>query len=224
MPFNYEFNNNKNRKYRCFVCGKDHDDFANFKKHVTEFHEEGREFVICPLTRCQAPVRDLALHFKAKHCTEHLPKEKQQRAIVWKDQDKNSGKLKSAKPRFREGNFVSIKNGGKEMHYRSGMECEVYELLEAIPDVQSYKVEPFPVPYLFEANMHNYHPDLQIHWSDGKIEVWEIKPGKQTELPRNKAKWASCATYCQSRGWKFMVLTETGVRGLRQRVFNKGTK
>jgi len=223
MPFNYEFTNDKERKWQCFVCGKQFTKWDDFKAHIHEAHEEGREFVVCPLARCQAPVRDLKMHFKAKHPTEKLPQDKQERALIWKDYDKHRGKIKGTKkPKFREGNFVSNKMNGKELHYRSGFECEIYECLEAIPEVAKFEAEPFAVQYIFEEGgkptMHDYYPDLRVYWSDGRIEIWEIKPAKQTTIPRNEAKWKAAAKYCKTRGWEFIVMTEVGLGKLRRQI------
>jgi hypothetical protein len=208
----------------CFVCGKNHKVFEEYKKHIIDMHEEGREYVICPLARCGAPVRDLRLHFKAKHPSEaSVPKTGQMKAMIWKDQGprKDGGKLKQRKPKFREGYLVSTKNGGREMHYRSGMECDVYECLESMSEVVSYDVEPFKVQYTFEGEVHEYNPDLSILFDDGHIEIWEIKPANQTHLPRNNAKWTACNQYCQARGFNFMVLTEVGMGKLKQRTKNQ---
>jgi hypothetical protein len=209
------------RRYQCFVCGQTYTSFEEYKQHIIANHEEGREFVVCPLGRCGAPVRDVRLHFKAKHPTEQLPKEGQFKAIIWKDQSaKKDGKLKQKKPRFREGYLISTKNGGKEMHYRSGMECDVYECLEALPDVIGYDVEPFKVQYSFQGEVHEYNPDLRVMFADGRTEIWEIKPANQTHLPKNNAKWTACNQYCQARGYAFMVLTEVGMGKLKQQIRN----
>lgn len=220
--------NDNTRSYQCFVCGKSYKDFEEYKKHIIETHEEGREFVICPLARCGAPVRDLRMHFKAKHPTEtNIPKTGQMKAVIWKDQSPKKGqdgKLKQRKPKFREGYLVSTKNGGKEMHYRSGYECDVYECLEALPEVLSYDVEPFKVQYSFEGESHEYNPDLCVLFVDGHTEVWEIKPANQTHLPRNNAKWTACQQYCQQRGYTFMVLTEVGIGKLKIKVKNQHQK
>lgn len=190
--------------------------------HITNNHEEGRHYVICPLVRCGAPVRDMRLHFKAKHKGEDIPKTGQMKAIIWKDQsNRKDGKLKQRKSKFREGYLISTKNGGKEMHYRSGMECDVYEYLEAIPEVISYDVEPFKVQYTFGGEVRNYNPDLSILFDDGHVEIWEIKPSNQTHLPINSAKWTACELHCQSRGFKFMVLTEVGMGKLKQKIKNQ---
>lgn len=218
MSLPFEKDNGK-RKWQCFVCGKVMTEFEDYKTHIIESHEEGREYVICPLGRCGAPVRDLRLHFKAKHPSEkEVPKVGQMKAMIWKDQSPRTGKLKQRKPKFREGYLISTKNGGREMHYRSGYECEVYECLEAMPNVVSYDVEPFKIQYLYEGEVHEYNPDLSVLFDDGHIEVWEIKPANQTHLPRNNAKWAACQNHCQARGWEFIVMTEVGINKMKKRV------
>jgi hypothetical protein len=212
------------RKWQCFVCGHNFTEYETFKAHIIEKHEEGREYVICPLERCGAPVRDIRLHFKAKHPHEKtVPKVGQMKAMVWKDQT-SKGKVKAAKSKFREGYLVSNKNNGQEMHYRSGYECEVYECLEALPEVLDYKVEPFKVQYNYinpgthQLETHDYNPDILVNFTDGKTEIWEVKPANQTHLAKNQAKWAACQSYCQTRGWDFIIMTEVGIGKLKQRV------
>jgi hypothetical protein len=146
-----------------------------------------------------------------------MPKQGQMRATIWKDQDKKTGNISQKKTKFREGYMYSAKNG-KEVHYRSGMECEVYECLEAMTEVISYEVEPFKLNYSFNGTSHEYNPDLQIFFSDGRIEIWEVKPSNQTTLPKNSAKWASCQFFCESRGYQFMVLTEVGLQKLKKGI------
>jgi hypothetical protein len=211
------FEKDNKRKWQCFVCGKNHHDFESFKEHIVNSHEEGREFVICPLPRCGAPVRDVRAHFKAKHPTEGAPKTGQMKAMIWKDQT-TGGKVKTRKPTFREGYIISTKNGGREFHYRSGMECEVMECLEAIPDVLAYDVEPFKpgIPYLYKGEQHTYFPDLSVKFIDGRVEIWEIKPAAQTDLEVNECKWAAATKYCAARGWEFIVVTEVGLGKLKK--------
>lgn len=215
--------NDGKRKHQCFVCGLQFESFDDYKIHVLT-HEEGRHYVICPLDRCGAPVRCLRTHFKSNHPTEELPNSGQMKALIWKDQSsKKDGKLKQRKTRFREGYLISTKNGGKEMHYRSGMECDVYECLEAMPEIISYAVEPFKVQYSFQGEIHHYNPDLSVLFADGHTEIWEIKPANQTHLPINNAKWAACNQHCQARGYAFMVLTEVGMGKLKQKIKNQKT-
>lgn len=208
---------NDKRVYQCYVCGERLDTFEAFKEHIVQNHEEGREYVLCPLERCKAPVRDLKAHFKAKHPYDKMPKKGMSRALVWKDISTKEGKMNTKKPHFRDGYMTSEKNG-KEMHYRSGMECEVYELLERWDLVHKYEEEPFPVRYFFHGLQHDYYPDIRITYTDGTVEIWEVKPSSQTEIGRNKAKWAACNEYCLARQWKFMVFTERGLDKLRDKI------
>jgi hypothetical protein len=209
------------RKWQCFICGKEHTEYEEFKKHITENHEEGQEYIICPLARCGAPVRDIPLHMRVKHNGEsvknyHGPL----RAIIWKDQRGPKGKKKTRKPTFREGHFISLKNSGKEFFYRSSYECTVLECLELIPEVIAYDVEPIKggIPYLFEGEQHLYHPDISIKFADGHIEIWEIKPSNQTTLPKNLAKWVSAENFCKARDWQFVVITEQGINKLKKKT------
>ena len=81
----------------------------------------------------------------------------------------------------------------------------------------------YKVQYTFEGNIHEYNPDLKVCYDDGRIEIWEIKPSNQTNLPRNNAKWTACNQYCQQRGLGFMVLTEVGMAKLKQRIKSLNT-
>lgn len=209
------------RVYQCFICGERLSTFDLFKAHITTNHEEGREYITCPLPRCQAPVRDVRSHFKFRHPYDKLPKTCASRAIIWKDISTKHGKMNTKKPHFREGYMTSVKNG-KDMHYRSGMECEVYELLERWHEVFKYEEEPFAVRYSFLGIEHDYFPDIRITFKDGTVEIWEVKPSSQTQIGKNKAKWDACGSYCLARSWRFMVLTEKGMKKLRVKVERQG--
>ena len=211
--------NDGKRKWQCFVCGKEYTEFELFRIHIIESHEEGREYVLCPLARCAAPVRDINLHFKAKHPHDSVPKYNgPTRVLVWKDQKGAPKGKKNRKPTFREGHFVSIKNGGKEFYYQSSYECEVLEYLEQIPEVIAYDAQPLKqgIPYFYKGDQHHYFPDVSLQFADGHIEMWEIKPASQTSLPLNEAKWDAAKIYCQSRGWNFIVVTEVGIGKLKK--------
>jgi hypothetical protein len=201
-----------NRKYTCFVCGTNLNDHQEYKAHIINEHEEGRDYVLCPLSRCGFPVRCVRTHYKAHHPKEILPKAKQLRATIWRDFTKSK---KHQKPKFKEGYFESKKNK-KALHYRSGYELEVYKALENIGSVIEYYVEPIKIGYLFEGKKHTYNPDLVVIFDDNHKEVWEIKPSNQTDLPKNNAKWVACDNYCQMRGWKFVVITERGINKLKK--------
>lgn len=212
----FEENNNK-RKFQCFCCGLELQTPQEFQTHITETHEEGRDYIKCPLARCQKVIRDTKIHFKLCHPQEPLPKHGAMRSLIWKDfGGKNKGKTR--KPKFREGYLVSNKMNGKEVHYRSGMECKIYEILENDPAVITYDAEPFSIQYLFEGKSHKYYPDISILLADGSIEIWEIKPSSQTSWKQNQAKWEAAKLYCEARGWQFTVITEKGLSKLKRKL------
>lgn len=202
------------RKWKCFVCGKEYQDYTDFKNHIIEEHEEGRDYVKCPLTRCQAPVRDIKSHFKAIHPNDKIPKGCQFKALIWRD---HSGR-KRKKVEFNNGYFTSLKNNGMKFHYKSSYELSVYEQLEQLDEVTNYHGESFKVPYYFKGKQHNYIPDISVKFADGHVEIWEIKPSNQTTFERNQAKWKAAAAFCEARGWKFIVYTETGINKLKKKV------
>ncbi len=106
MNLPFEIPNKHKRKYQCFVCGREYEEFPKFKEHVVDSHEEGTDYVRCPLGRCQAPVRDVKLHFKARHPSEKkLPKGTYPlKATIWRDIKK--GKIKKRKPNFITGSYT----------------------------------------------------------------------------------------------------------------------
>ena len=212
LPFSPK--NNK-RKFQCFVCGVEFPEYSEFKEHIVKEHDEGREYIKCK--ECDAPVRDMKTHFSAKHPGQ-VPKG-QLRALVWRDF--GAKKKKTKKPNFKEGHLVSVKNGGKTMHYRSGWELEVYECLEQLNEVVAYDVESFSVPYYWQGKWHKYYPDLTIQFTDGRTEVWEIKPSNQTDIEKNRIKWQACYTLCSSLNRRFVVQTEKGINQLRRQVINE---
>lgn len=215
MALPFDDPNKGKRQYQCFVCGIKFVKFEEFKSHILSSHDEGREFLVCPLPHCGAPVRDMKMHFKAKHSHSPLPK-MQMRAIIWKDINAR-GKVKTRKPKFREGWYESTKMQ-KRLHYRSGYEASVYECLDLLPEVVAFGEEPFKIPYIFKGEEHTYTPDLMVNFSDGRKEIWEIKPANQTSLSQNQAKWSAAQTMCKSRGWEFMVVTEQGIAKLKKKV------
>lgn len=199
----------KVRKWMCFVCGKNHETYEDYKEHIFLEHEQGREFLVCPVETCKAPVRDVKAHFNAKHPQRVFPTGIQNRVAVWHD-FKEGGKKKTRKPSFRQGTFTS-KKSGKDFLYRSGMEEEFFNLLEQDNDVTSFYAEPFKIPYFWQGKWHDYIPDLRVNYIDGSTEIWEVKPANQTQYEQNKAKWAAMNDHANNMGWKFVVQTEVGL-------------
>ena len=75
------------------------------------------------------------------------------------------------------------------MTYRSHWEKECFLWCERNPKVKHWSSEETVVPYLGrDKRMHRYFVDLKITFEDGKTILVEIKPEKETELPKNPNK------------------------------------
>lgn len=222
MSLPFENNEEKNiKKYSCFCCGVQFTDFEEFREHILEEHEEGRDYVICPFEHCKAPVRDLQLHCKFIHKNLPTPKCAQMKAMIWKDF--SNGKSKTKKPKFRQGWHESTKTNTK-FQYRSGYEKKVYEYLDQWVEVAYYEAEPFEIPYIHKGQGHKYIPDILVHFIDGHKEVFEIKPANQTAMEKNQDKWYAAKQACDARGWKFVVITEVGIEKLKKLVETQSFK
>ena len=202
--------------YCCFCCGVQFSDYLEFKTHIVDTHEEGRDFVRCPLGHCGAPVRDVKLHLKVKHPGFKVDNfTGQTRAIVWHDFSAKGKKTK--KPRFKQGKYESTKTG-KILTYRSGLEEKLYKILDRHDEVMSFYSEPFHIDYVHKGQVHKYIPDLIVHFMDGSRSIWEVKPANQTELEVNKDKWFAAERACKVRGWGFEVFTEQRINKLEIEV------
>jgi hypothetical protein len=203
-------------KHVCFCCGIQFSEYEEFRSHIIENHEEGREFVRCPLEHCKAPVRDVKLHIKVKHPSFDLRNFKgQARAIIWHDFSAKGKKTR--KPRFKQGKYESTKTG-KTLGYRSGLEEKLYKVLDQHDEVMSFYSEPFNIDYIHKGQAHKYTPDLIVNFMDGRRQVWEVKPSNQTDLEMNKNKWRAAEEACKIRGWEFKVFTEQGIDKLAVEV------
>ena len=123
MSLPFDIPDKNKRKFQCFVCGMMFSEYQEYREHIIEEHEEGREYVKCPLARCQAPVRDVRAHFRAKHRSEKIPKNGLLRATIWKDWNPRKSKMETQKPKFKQGWHQSEKSNAS-FYYRSGYEKE----------------------------------------------------------------------------------------------------
>lgn len=194
---------NYKRTYLCFVCSEEFDDYESMKEHMFSLHREGDDYVVCP--KCFCPMRDLTNHYKIKHIGLKIPPNTQLRPIIIRDCHK------SKKTKFKQGNYISQKTS-RTVNFRSGLELKFYEQLEKNPKVRDYRVENINIDYYFDGSRHTYIPDVLVEYTDGKIEMWEIKPKSQTKWPKNLAKWQAASVYCASRNWEFIVVTENALK------------
>lgn len=209
-----QMNEQRPKAYVCFVCNLISDTLEEFRSHIVENHEEGTDFILCPCENCGIPVRDLRTHCVTKHPDFTIPQGYPLRPIILRDSKIKKNKKKSNT--WKTGYFFSQKNG-KNLYFRSGLECEFYKILEKKSDVVRYSVESLEIDYFYEGGKHRYIPDIFVEYNTGKKELWEIKPKNQTKLPKNVAKWQAANEYCKKRNWNFIVLTEAGLKILKKK-------
>lgn len=110
------------------------------------------------------------------------------------------------------------------------------EFFDRSPNVIEWQSEERSIAYRSPRDnaVHRYFPDfiVKMKTKDGKIAVHviEVKPKSQTLPPKtkkrsvkyleevlrygvNSAKWEAARAFCQRKGWKFTILTETEIFG-----------
>jgi len=99
--------------------------------------------------------------------------------------------------------------------------------LDTSPNIKGWCSECVIIPYIFNGRKHRYFPDFLIIDENNRRVLVEIKPDKQTKLPRksktkskktmiyesityhkNLAKWEAAKEFCRKRDWEFKILTE----------------
>jgi hypothetical protein len=126
--------------------------------------------------------------------------------------------------------------GSKFPVVRSEWERRFARFLDFNASVLEWTSEEPAIPYMNPntGTQWNYYPDflIKIKTQTGiEVQLIEIKPKKQTFQPitegkrqktiihealtwrMNTAKWAAARSYCESRGWKFKILTEDNLFG-----------
>lgn len=99
-----------------------------------------------------------------------------------------------------------------KLRYKSGHEWAYIIELELNSKVSSYSWEFIKVPYtLPDGSYHNYLPDVLVYYTDGRIELQEIKPYNLLNDPTVQAKASAAIKYCKERGWTYRFITEDDI-------------
>ncbi len=136
------------------------------------------------------------------------------------------------KGRYRIENIKKYKGDISDVIYRSSWELKFMRWCDSNPSVLEWGSETVIIPYRspLDNNVHRYFVDfyIKIQDKDKKILKYliEIKPEKFTKPPPipqkqtkrfiqevfiygiNQSKWKAATSFCDDRGWKFLVLTE----------------
>jgi len=140
--------------------------------------------------------------------------------------EKMQGKFQPLNPSKYMGNPTNIV-------FRSSWELAVMRLLDNNPEVVGWGSEEVVIPYRspLDGRVHRYFTDMIVKNKNGEVIIIEIKPYQQTQQPVppkkqtkrfinevttyvvNQAKWKAAEEYCNTKGWKFMILTEKEIYG-----------
>ena len=114
---------------------------------------------------------------------------------------------------FKGEHYVGKKNGGEETYLRSSYESMYARMLDSDEAVESWRHEPFRIPYFFEGSMHNYVPDFSVRMTDGTNALVEVKPLMLTESKANAAKKNAAEQWCSLNNFLLLTITEKDLDG-----------
>jgi hypothetical protein len=131
--------------------------------------------------------------------------------------------------------IYKIKNPSKydgdptKVVFRSMWERHCFKWCDENPNIKGWSSEETVVPYFYDVDKkyHRYFVDLKITFNEGRTILVEIKPEKQTNVPKktgtrntqryvneamtyvkNMNKWEAATTFAKDRGWEFQIWTE----------------
>lgn len=135
--------------------------------------------------------------------------------------------------KYKPKNTSKYKGDINAITYRSSWEKAVLIWCDSNPKIVVWNSEEIIVPYIWDVDkkQHRYFVDFFIQFSDGRKVVVEIKPAKETVVPRkgkdqsryitesltyvkNQNKWDAARKFCASRGYEFEVWTEHTLRAM----------
>jgi hypothetical protein len=138
-----------------------------------------------------------------------------------------SGKYRVINKEKYDGDYSAVS-------YRSLWERQVFRWCDSNDSILKWSSEETIIPYKCKTDgqYHRYFVDLKIKFKSGQTYLIEIKPQKQTQPPKVKArktkgyitevmtyaknisKWEAAKEYCADRGWTFEIWTEEVIKGL----------
>lgn len=142
------------------------------------------------------------------------------------------------KGRYKVKNPSKYKGDFSNCVFRSLWERKFMKYCDLNKNVILWSSEEVIIPYIspLDGRRHNYFVDfwIRVRNKNGKTEDFlvEIKPKSQTKPPvvkegkmtlstkkqllryaLNKRKWQAAKNFCESRGWKFIIVTEKELFG-----------
>lgn len=96
------------------------------------------------------------------------------------------------------------------LHVRSTYEKKACELFDSNSDVVTYSHENVRIPYIgLDDQEHTYIIDFEVLWSNGLVELIEIKPSYQVNYDINVLKFQAAKLYAEEHNATFTIMTES---------------
>lgn len=95
-------------------------------------------------------------------------------------------------------------------YWDSSWEFEYMKELESDSSVAKWtKNHGIRISYFTEQNkFRTYNPDFLVEYTDGRIEIVEMKGGHLIKNPETKKKKEFADKWCEARGMKYRILTK----------------
>ena len=100
---------------------------------------------------------------------------------------------------------LSSEKLAREIEAESGLELQVYRVLDASDSVVSYLEQPVSLAYEWRGRIRRYFPDVAVKLADDRHFLLEVKPAFKWAEAINHAKWSAALQWCEQRGWRFVV-------------------
>lgn len=111
--------------------------------------------------------------------------------------------------------FQSLATGLTE--HESALERDFVTLTSFTDAAAVVTAQPVTIRFKDEGRQRRYTPDFRVDWSDGRIDIVEIK--YRTDLragwSRFRPAFAAARNWASSNGARFRIATERGIRGPR---------
>ena len=127
---------------------------------------------------------------------------------------------------YKPKNISKYKGDYRKIDHRSGLELRFMRYLDGNDSILKWSSEEIVIPFRspIDGKVHRYFPDFWVKTAQGETLI-EIKSKVQTKPPKpkpnrrrfikevkiwgiNEAKWKAAMAYCETRNWKWQILTE----------------
>lgn len=127
-----------------------------------------------------------------------------------------SRKRRRKKSRYHRGEYTSVKTG-QVCKFRSGWEHKLMLHLDADPSITSWTYEQTIIEYVSNIRtkkIRKYYPDFYVTYSDGHVEIIEVKPKRKLSQAVVKKKTDAARLWCAERGVVYKIITEIELKAL----------